>query len=156
MAQKSELMGIAVRHGVTGLEEIRNMYEDGGWTLQDESNYNIWKSNLPENLRNTNENDYNMRLAFKTGMQPELNEDGYYHLFSRDPKTGTILKTPHHPTYLKALLEDAKMGYYPTTKNGITKTNTWSGNQTLLNLLEEPQIPFKQYNMGGVLGSPSL
>lgn len=30
MSQKSELIGMAVRHGVTGLEEIRNIYEEGG------------------------------------------------------------------------------------------------------------------------------
>lgn len=30
MPQKSELIGIAVRHGVTGLKEIRNIYEMGG------------------------------------------------------------------------------------------------------------------------------
>lgn len=41
MAQRAELIGIAVRHGVTGLKEIRNMYEDGG-----EITYNVGM--LPE------------------------------------------------------------------------------------------------------------
>lgn len=30
MAQKSELIGMAVRNGITGLEDIRNIYDDGG------------------------------------------------------------------------------------------------------------------------------
>lgn len=30
MSQKAELIGVAVRSGVTGLEEIRNMYDEGG------------------------------------------------------------------------------------------------------------------------------
>lgn len=114
----------------------------GNWTIQDEANYREWRSKLPKNLRDTDDNIYDMRGAYKAGMQPEWNEeDKSYHLGSRDPKTGRILKAPHHHTYLKALLEDASLGYYPTTdKNGNTYTETWEGNNRHDNggYLEEP------------------
>ena len=42
---------------------------------------------------------YNLRGAFEGGLEPELNaEDGTYHLGSRNPKTGELLKRPGHPT----------------------------------------------------------
>lgn len=135
---KAEMMKVAIQNGITTLPEIReayNKFAEGGptsnWTIQDEANYKAWRSKLPKNLRNTNANDYNMRAAYKAGMQPQWNgEDKSYHLGSRDPQSGRILKAPHHPTYLMALLEDAKLGYYPTMdKHGNTYTETWEGNK---------------------------
>ena len=42
---------------------------------------------------------YNLRGAYEGGLEPEYNkEDSTYHLGSRNPKTGEILKRPGHPT----------------------------------------------------------
>lgn len=138
MADKSEMIRVAVSNGMTTLPEIRNAYNEfaeGGklnsWTMQDEAGYRAWRSKLPKNLRDTNDDDYDMRAAYKAGMKPEWNnEDKAYHLGSRDPKSGRILKAPHHPTFLKALITDASLGYYPTTDaKGNTYTNTWKANE---------------------------
>ena len=135
-ADKAEMMRVAIANGITTLPEIRNVYNEfakGGktnWTIEDESKYRYWRSKLPKNLRETNDNDYDMRAAYKAGMQPMWNnEDKSYHLGSRDPNTGRILKAPHHPTFLKALITDASLGYYPTMdNNGHVYTETWKGN----------------------------
>ena len=138
MADKAEMIRVAVSHGMTTLPEIRSAYNEfaeGGklnsWTMQDEAGYRAWRSRLPKNLRDTNDDDYDMRAAYKAGMKPEWNnEDKAYHLGSRDSKSGRILKAPHHPTFLKALITDASLGYYPTTyANGNTYTNTWKANE---------------------------
>ena len=148
MTEKNEVIKMAVAQGIRDIPSIKNLYEesvngsrrfeDGGglsslpsnWTMQDEAKYRNWKENLPVNLRNTNDNDYDMRRAYLAGMHPSLEDDGYYHLGSRDPKTGRILKSPHHPTYLQAVNTDARMGYYPAIdKQGVTYTDTWEGNK---------------------------
>ena len=136
MKDKAEMMKVAIANGITTLPEIRKAYNEfaeGGrmsWTMQDEAGYRYWKSRLPKNLRDTNDNDYDMRAAYKAGMEPEWDEKTKtYHLGSRDPQSGRILKSPHHSTFLKALIEDATMGYYPTMDNkGNTYTETWKGN----------------------------
>lgn len=134
---KAEMMRVAIANGITSLPEIKSAYNEyakGGkmndWTIEDEAKYRYWRSKLPKNLRDTNDNDYDMRAAYKAGMQPMWNDaDKSYHLGSRDPKTGRILKSPHHPTFLKALATDASLGYYPTMdKNGNVYTETWKGN----------------------------
>lgn len=118
----------------TSFSPLGNAFALGGdvdntWTLQDESNYNEWRKTLPSNL-STETNDYNLRSAYKAGLQPSLEKDGKYHLGSRDPRTGKILKKPFHPTYLMALVNDAAMGYYPTIDaKGNTYTETWEGNK---------------------------
>lgn len=84
--------------------------------------YQQWKSKLPSNLKNTDTSIYNLYGAFKAGMQPELNEDGTYHLGSRDPNTGKILKKKSHPTYNKAIQSDIESGYYPIEYDGDTYT----------------------------------
>ena len=138
MKDKAEMMKVAIANGITSLPEIRLAYNEfakggrmNGWTMQDEAGYRAWRQNLPRNLRNTNDNDYDMRAAYKAGMEPQWNEeDKSYHLRSRDPESGRILKSPHHPTFLKALIEDASMGYYPTMdSNGKVYTETWEGNK---------------------------
>lgn len=52
-----------------------------------------------------------MRGAYESGAQPILENDGFYHLPTRNPQTGEILKTSLHPTFWKGLAEDAKIGY---------------------------------------------
>lgn len=139
MQEKAEMIKVAVKNGITTLPEIRAKYNEfaeggsmdnpEGWTMEDEAKFQEWRNSLPENLRNTDDSEYDMRRAFLSGMQPELQPDGYYHLGSRDPQTGRILKAPHHPTYLEAINSDARIGYYPITDDkGITYTDTWKGN----------------------------
>ena len=128
---------LGIDNGITDLATIRdtyNKYAEGGstkWTMQDETNYQSWKDKLPNNLKYTDESEYDLRGAYKAGMEPQWNnKDKSYHLGSRDPYSGRILKSPHHPTYLEALVTDASMGYYPSIDNkGNTYTNTWRGNK---------------------------
>lgn len=139
MKEKAAMMEVAVKHGITNLKEIRNQYNEfaeGGdtkedtWTMQDEADYRQWREALPDNLKYTDDDLYDMRGAYKAGMQPTLESDGLYHLASRDPETGRILKAPYHSTYLQAINTDARMGYYPTVDSkGRTYTNTWEGNK---------------------------
>lgn len=138
MKDKAYYIKLALDNNISDLDIIRDTYDkyakggklDDTWTIQDEIKYKQWLSTLPDNLKNTDEYIYDMRGAYKADMQPMWNdEDNSYHLGSRDPKTGRIFKSPTHPTYLKALMEDAKLGYYPKTINGKTYTNTWKGNR---------------------------
>lgn len=85
-----------------------------------------WKMNLPDNLANTPDWEYNNIGAWSGGLQPTLEDDGYYHLGSRNPYTGEILKPKHHPTYQKAIESEIEAGYYPYEKNGVTYTKTYS------------------------------
>ena len=156
--EKAEMMRVAIGNGITTLPEIKqayNKFAKGGplknWTLEDEAGYRHWRQNLPKNLRDTNDEDYDMRAAYKAGAEPMWNDDDKsYHLSSRDPKTGRIFKAPHHPTYLKALVEDAKLGYYPTIdSNGNTYTETWRGNTQYP---REIEIPYKAYG-GNLFGN---
>lgn len=70
-----------------------------------------WRNSLPDNLKYTDDTEYNMRGAYESGAQPTLENDGFYHLPTRNPQTGEILKTSLHPTFWKGLAEDAKIGY---------------------------------------------
>lgn len=146
MQQRADVISISVKAGLRDIDSIRSFYdkslskdkhEDGGelyslpsnWSMVEESKYLDWRNNLPKNLRNTDDQTYDMRRAYRAGMQPILEKDGY-HLQSRDPKTGRILKMPSHPTYLEAIFNDARMGYYPKVDNkGVTYTDTWEGNK---------------------------
>lgn len=85
-----------------------------------------WKNSLPDNLANTPDWQYNNIGAWTGGLEPEMHEDGYYHLGSRNPQTGEILKPKSHPTYQKALESDANAGYFPYEKNGRTYTKTYA------------------------------
>lgn len=90
--------------------------------------YLDWKASLPDNLQD--ESSYNLQRAYELGYEPEyVEEDRSYHLPTRDQETGEILKKPWHPTFLIGLQEDAKLGYYPQTINGVTYTTTWEGNE---------------------------
>lgn len=168
LKDKAEMMKVAVNNGITSLSDIKeaynkyaegneytenNEYAEGGplkqWTLEDELGYNRWRNNLPANLRKTNDDDYDMRAAFKAGMQPEWNDkDKSYHLGSRDPNTGKILKAPHHPTYLEATATDAGLGYYPIIdSNGNTYTKTWKGNENVQNMVNpKVEVPYRVGN----------
>jgi hypothetical protein len=82
--------------------------------------YEKFKETLPDNLRNTDESDYNMRGYWEALGKPASfdysqpkEDDGYYHAFSRNPNTGEILKKPQHPTFRMALEDDINAGYIP-------------------------------------------
>lgn len=97
-----------------------------------------WKQSLPDNLKYTDESQYDLKGAYEAGLQPELNqEDGLYHLGSRDPKTGRILKRNTHSTYWKALEADAKIGY----------DAYWIGNDTYTS--RKGDTPIKAFALGG-------
>lgn len=78
----------------------------------------IYRQTLPNNLKYTDSKDYNMERASKLNIIPTLENDGYYHLPTRDPSTGLILKKPTHDTFKLGLYTDVKEGYYPRFKNG--------------------------------------
>ena len=55
---------------------------------------------------------YNYRGAYEGGLEPEYNkEDNSYHLGSRNPITGEILKSENHPSFKKSVDADMAMGY---------------------------------------------
>jgi hypothetical protein len=98
---------------------------------KDEVEFQKWRSNLPSNLR-TDDSSYDLRGAYKGGLTPEVYEDGSYHLGTRVPSSGQILKAPNHPTYKMGLEEDMKLGYVPQAgKDGRIYTK---------NIMKEPQF----------------
>lgn len=55
---------------------------------------------------------YNYRGAYEGGLEPEYNkEDNSYHLGSRNPITGEILKSENHPSFKESVNADMAMGY---------------------------------------------
>ena len=80
--------------------------------------YEKWKKALPKNLQQTDTTLYNLRGAYEGGLVPEMTEDGLYHLGSRNPKTGELLKSPKHPTFNKMIEGEAQAGYEVYEKNG--------------------------------------
>jgi len=107
----------------------------------EEATFQNWKKSLPSNLQDESEH-YDLRGAWKTGIQPELfyyDEEGKFqsahpidvnepgsiyqpHLFSRDPNTGRYLKGPNHPTQEYAIESDIRSGYTPYID---IKTGDW-------------------------------
>lgn len=105
---------------ITTIATDQSLYDKGkdDSVIQNTAAYNQWRSTLPTNLQ-TETPDYDLYGAFKAGLQPEWNdEDKSYHLGSRDPKTGRILKKPGHPTFGQAIYNDMLLGYYPIYKDG--------------------------------------
>lgn len=72
-----------------------------------------WRNSLPDNLKYTDDILYDMLGAYESGAQPVLGDDGLYHLPTRDPQTGKVLKSSIHPTYWKGLSVDSELGYKP-------------------------------------------
>lgn len=116
-----------------------------------------WRNSLPDNLKHTDDSEYDMRAAYESGAQPILEDDGLYHLPSRDPRTGRILKKSYHNTYWKALSEDAKLGYEPywivddtyTSKSGDTPIQAFQRGGEIGNNDESVQ----KYKTGGEIYS---
>ena len=102
-----------------------------------------WRASLPDNLRYTDNTEYDMYNAYKSGAQPRLEDDGLYHLPTRDPYTGKILKASTHPTYWKGLTIDSELGYKPYFVG--KDTYTWNDE-------DGPFIPWQkveQFDEGG-------
>jgi|GEM_PF-3476073 len=94
------------------------LYQNGGRKNTERERYEQWRDRLPRNLQ-AETDDYDLFGAFRAGLEPVYNEqDGAYHLGSRDPKTGRILKRATHPTFLKALVDEELEGYYPRYQDG--------------------------------------
>jgi len=55
--------------------------------------------------------DYNLRGAYDAKMVPTMSSDGRYHLGSRNPNTGEILKRQGHPTWDLMLEGEKEAGY---------------------------------------------
>lgn len=79
--------------------------------------YQQWRNNLPENLKNESVN-YDLRGAYKSGAEPVLEDDGLYHLPSRNSQTGQYLKSVFHPSIREAIWNDMMQGYQPQMING--------------------------------------
>jgi hypothetical protein len=74
--------------------------------------YKRFKNSLPDNLKNTSEDDYAMRYYWKHNNKPKsfdeainreqsmftMEDDGYYHAPSVEPNTLRFLKPKNHPT----------------------------------------------------------
>lgn len=77
---------------------------------------------LAPNLDYTNDDgSYNYKGAYEAGLEPvEVDNNGVkeYHLPSRNPITGEILKSRNHPTFNEAIREEIKLGYIPYEKDG--------------------------------------
>lgn len=102
-----------------------------------------WRNSLPDDLLYTDDLVYDMRWAYESGAQPELADDGLYHLPTRHSKTGKILKASTHPTYWKGLTIDSKLGYKPY----FIGNNTYTWNDE-----DGPFIPWQkveQFDEGG-------
>lgn len=127
-------LGKALATGDTGTMERIVKGKAEGWGRRKKairSPYNIkpsfeeWKNALPSNLRNTDPTQYNLEEAYEGGLEPELESDGYYHLGSRNPITGEILKTNLHPTFMDTLFDEYVRGNYLINENGKLYTLDW-------------------------------
>lgn len=105
------------------------VYDAGTPTMPELQKYNEWVDNLPKNLQNSP--NYDLYGAWKSGATPELQDDGFYHLPTRDPNTGLILKGDFHPTLLEGLAFDIDAGYYPKRENGRYYTRSWQDFKTV-------------------------
>ena len=74
--------------------------------------YERWKESLPTAQDQTwpETDDYDLPGAFLAGAWPEMQDDGYYHLFSMHPKTGLVLKKPGTESYRLMLEEEERLG----------------------------------------------
>lgn len=106
------------------LDEYQMAQREYGRYLNQETNpfeqdihYQQWRNNLPKNLQNESQM-YDLRGAYQSGANPTLEDDSYYHLPSRDSKTGQYLKSAAHPTIWDAMSADMSQGYLPQIIDG--------------------------------------
>lgn len=105
---------------------VASGYSNGGpmtkLNKNEEATFQEWRKSLPQNLQ-TDNSMYDLRGAWKGGLEPEL-IDGEWHLGSRNPDTGQLLKSPEHPTYDKMIQGEIQAGYTPSIdlKSGQMKS----------------------------------
>ena len=113
----------------------------------EDADYKEWKSNLPENLQQETDG-YDLYGAYKAGMEPIEVAPGEYHLSSRDPKTGRILKSEDHDTFYESVIEDDKLGYVTyKSKDG----NIYSKKQYEIDIAGDAQEIFRVDDTGAVV-----
>ena len=96
-----------------------------------DKSFREWKKDLPDNLRKTKKKDYDLKKAYKVGMNPAWNEaDQSYHLQSRNPRTGEYIKSVDHPSSLHAAKLDREVGYKPIiAKRTFGKPSLYTGSK---------------------------
>jgi hypothetical protein len=115
--------------------------------IVEDADYKEWKSNLPENLQQETDG-YDLYGAYKAGMEPIEVAPGEYHLSSRDPKTGRILKSEDHDTFYNSVIEDDKLGYVTyKSKDG----NIYSKKQYEIDIAGDAQEIFRVDDTGTVV-----
>ena len=115
--------------------------------IVEDADYKEWKSNLPENLQQETDG-YDLYGAYKAGMEPIEVAPGEYHLSSRDPKTGRILKSEDHDTFYNSVIEDDKLGYVTyRSKDG----NIYSKKQYEIDIAGDAQEIFRVDDTGAVV-----
>jgi hypothetical protein len=115
--------------------------------IVEDADYKEWKSNLPENLQQETDG-YDLYGAYKAGMEPIEVAPGEYHLSSRDPKTGRILKSEDHDTFYNSVIEDDKLGYVTyKSKDG----NIYSKKQYEIDIAGDAQEIFRVDDTGAVV-----
>jgi hypothetical protein len=114
--------------------------------LEDEE-YKNWKSTLPENLQQETE-EYDLYGAYKSGMQPIEVAPGEYHMSSRDPKTGRILKSEDHETFSESVIEDEKLGYVTYKSND---GNIYSKKQYEIDIAGDAKEIFRVDDTGAIV-----
>lgn len=131
----------------------------GKLTSNEESVFQEWRKSLPLNLQTDNET-YDLRSAWKGGLEPEFIE-GEWHLGSRNPETGQLLKSPNHPTYDKMITGEIQAGYTPSIdiKTGEMKSFKYGGNMKKLKKCDtggdiEQMLPLLSTALGAV--NPAL
>jgi hypothetical protein len=81
-------------------------------------------------------------------MEPIEVAPGEYHLSSRDPKTGRILKSEDHDTFYNSVIEDDKLGYVTyKSKDG----NIYSKKQYEIDIAGDAQEIFRVDDTGAVV-----
>jgi len=93
--------------------------------------------------------NYNLRGAWDGGLEPELADDGNYHLGSRNPYTGEILKSEDHPTFGLAIQGEKEAGYEPyKDDNGKWYSQQSKGSQLAENIASKAQENIDRVNKG--------
>ncbi len=98
--------------GASKVREVPIKQKGGSLTKEEKSVFEEWRKSLPKNLQ-TESKDYDLVEAWRGGLEPVLVE-GEWHLASRNPETGQLLKSPNHPTYDQMIEGEIKEGYVPS------------------------------------------
>lgn len=149
MAEKAEMMKVAVRNGITNLQEIRKKYNEfaEGGDISDEEyidtmekvaeeNYKKWGFNNPDEalVHALNDNTYNYRGYYNKYPQSSANADTHW---------TDEFKTVYHPTFSNQSIYSGKKSQY--NPNGRTG-GFWLGEDLFV---PAPWQLFSDYASGG-------